>query len=190
MSIIKAIIRFFLNCILFIFESIAETPPDQCESFKRNKPKEDPRDSSTDQQFDNEPELPYRSRDYLLSKGENAFFKALCKAINNQLHICVKPRMGDIFYVPNSEDGSHDQRCRNWINQKHVDFLLCLPDEMKPVLAIELDDKSHLRKERMSRDDFVDSVFRVAGSKILHIKAQSQYDHRELRRQIQKAIKG
>jgi len=40
-----------------------------------------------------------------------------------------------------------------------VDFLLCDPHTMKPVMAFELDDSSHGRDDRISRDAFVERVF-------------------------------
>lgn len=124
----------------------------------------------------------------MLSESENAFFQALQIVGDGKLHICVKPRMADLFYIQRGTDKSTRATCQNKINMKHIDFVLCRPKSMEPVLAIELDDKSHDKPARIARDEFVDQVFAAAGSKILHIRAKSRYDTDELRQQIQEAL--
>ena len=47
-------------------------------------------------------------------------------------------------------------------------------------LAIELDDASHARPERIERDEFVDRVFKTAGLPLLHVPAQANYSLRML----------
>lgn len=42
---------------------------------------------------------------------------------------------------------------------------------LEPVLAIELDEKSHQRKDRKDRDAFVDQVFQAAALPLLHVPA-------------------
>jgi hypothetical protein len=44
------------------------------------------------------------------------------------------------------------------VMKKHVDSLLCHSQTMLPQVLIELDDKSHERKDRQERDAFVDRV--------------------------------
>ena len=78
----------------------------------------------------------------------------------------------------------------NRIHMKHVDFLICASDDMRPVLGIELDDKSHARKDRQERDTFVDSVFATAGLPILHVQAVGGYDQVTLAGLIVRSIPG
>jgi hypothetical protein len=51
----------------------------------------------------------------------------------------------------------------NKIDRKHVDFVLCNPETLRPLAGIELDDKSHERADRRQRDSFVEGVFEAAG---------------------------
>ena len=60
---------------------------------------------------------------------------------------------------------------------------------MKPVLAIELDDTSHQRKPRQTRDELVDQAFAAAGLPILHVKCRQAYAPEELRQQIRHELK-
>ena len=44
------------------------------------------------------------------------------------------------------------QAWRNRIHAKHIDFVLCDPGNLQPILCIELDDPSHNRPDRIERD--------------------------------------
>jgi len=125
--------------------------------------------------------LPYRLRDDFLSPAELSFFRVLQQSVSEELVICPKVRLGDLFLVPRSKES---QSHRNKINQKHVDFLLCSPETMAPQLAIELDDASHSRQKRQERDQFVDSVFKAAGLTLLRIPAARTYSVLEIAEQV------
>ncbi len=55
------------------------------------------------------------------------------------------------------------QSWQNRIHAKHIDFVLCDPETMEAKLAIELDDASHNRRDRVERDKFVDGALSAAG---------------------------
>lgn len=79
-------------------------------------------------------------------------------------------------------------RAQNKINAKHVDFLLIQKSDGKPVLGIELDDKSHEEEDRAARDAFVDTVFASAGLPILHVPVKQAYDPKEVLRLLEAAV--
>lgn len=130
--------------------------------------------------------LPYRTRDDFLSPAEFSFYRVLSSVVGLQLTICAKVRLADIFYVarPNGKIGYY-----NRIASKHVDYLLCEPDTMKPLFAVELDDASHNRADRKERDEFVDKVFQAAGLPLVHIAAQREYNVREISTQVAPFLK-
>ena len=66
------------------------------------------------------------------------------------------------------------------IYRKHVDFLLCDPKTVKPLLGIELDDKSHKRSDRQVRDELVDNVFSAANLPLARIPVKHSYSTSEL----------
>lgn len=127
------------------------------------------------------PGFPYRQRDDFLSPAEFSFYRVLAAAIGSQAIICPKVGLGDVFYVAHS---NNKQSFRNKIDRKHVDFLLCDPQTMRPRLGIELDDASHGRAERVERDQFVDGVFAAAGLPLLRFPARSGYDPKALSAQL------
>lgn len=121
---------------------------------------------------------PYAKEPHLLSKGERAFFFALCKALGYSYHIFPKVRLIDLVTV--IPDTRNIQAHKNRIISKHVDFVLCARDTFSPLLVIELDDASHNRPDRQARDASKDAVLNAAGLPILRVPAQSTYDPQAL----------
>jgi len=134
-----------------------------------------------------EEELPYRVRDDFLSPAERSLYGVLCAAVGEWATVCPKISLGDVFY-PQSGDHSANLRYRNHIVQKHVDFLLCDPGSMRPLLGVELDDASHQRPDRQDRDVFVDQVFAAAGLPLLRVPAQAAYDTRVLAAAVRERV--
>lgn len=77
-----------------------------------------------------------------------------------------------------------DQAAFNRVIGKHIDFVLCDPTTFRPLAAIELDDSTHRRGDRVRRDAFVDEVFTVIGIPLLRFRVQLAYDQPELTRQL------
>ncbi|MFO0915305.1 MAG: DUF2726 domain-containing protein [Pirellulales bacterium] len=125
-------------------------------------------------------ELPYQVREDFISAAELSFYHALKLAIRDQSTIFTKVNLADVFYAI----GEGSKSYRNRIAQKHVDFLLCEPKTLKPQCGVELDDKSHSRRDRQDRDHFVDAVFRAAGLPLVRIPATATYNPAELATQL------
>lgn len=121
--------------------------------------------------------LPYRLRDDFLSPSEFSFYRVLTSIIGADKSIQSKVRLADIFFVARPNENA---RYFNKISAKHVDFLVCDPVTMKPLLGIELDDSSHQQAERIERDEFVDKVFQAANLPLLHVPNQRSYNTREI----------
>lgn len=133
-------------------------------------------------------EFPYHLRDNFLSPAELSFYGVLRAAINGRAVLCSKVALADIFYVKKGDDASRWRIYTNKIDRKHVDFLLCDPVTMRPLVGIELDDSSHQRTDRQARDTFVDGVFAAAGLPLLHIPVKRGYVTAEIEGQIEPYI--
>lgn len=129
------------------------------------------------------PEFPYHLRDHFLSPAELNFFEVLRTVVGNRAVLCTKVALGDVFWVK-KDDPSRFRIYTNKIDRKHVDFLLCDTTTMRPLVGIELDDKSHQRQDRQDRDAFVDQVFKAAGLPLLHVPVKRGYVAAELAAQI------
>jgi len=132
------------------------------------------------------PELvEYLPTNCLLTDAEGSFFKCLQLSVNHSIYICPKVRLADIL-----EPAVHTQADFNRISSKHVDFLLCDKHSMKPVLVLELNDRSHSRLRRQERDEHLKSWLKSAGIPFLQIRATRGYNVIELRSMITSTLAG
>ena len=122
---------------------------------------------------------PYRLRDDFLSQAERSFYLVLRSAVSSWATVCLKVNLGDLFF-PTCKDRGEWRAYLNKIDRKHVDFLLCNLSDAKPLMGVELDDRSHNKKSHRQRDQFVDKVFEAAGLPLTRFKARSGYIARDL----------
>jgi len=133
-----------------------------------------------------EPEIyPYRVRDDFLSPAEASFYRVARGLLGERMLIFPKVSLAEIFFIARPDSY---QTYQNKIDRKRVDFLLCDPKTLKPVLGIELDDSSHRRPDRQERDAFVEKVFADAQLPLARIPVRMAYDTRELAAQFQAAM--
>ncbi|OGS11580.1 MAG: hypothetical protein A2386_03920 [Elusimicrobia bacterium RIFOXYB1_FULL_48_9] len=86
------------------------------------------------------------------------------------------------FYGINLEGNT--PAIRKFIEKNSMKYTVLFDDRNKPALAIELDDRSHFRWDRMKRDQFVDDLMDEVGLRIIHIRASYSYDIDKIKRQI------
>lgn len=124
-------------------------------------------------------DYPYRLRDDFLSPAEASFFQVLRRAVEGWALVCPKVALGDLFFA---QIGDHraNRISTNRIDRKHVDFLLLDPQTARPLLGIELDDKSHQRADRKQRDALVEGVFAAAQLPLARVPVQHGYNVAEL----------
>ncbi len=114
---------------------------------------------------------PYKLTQSLLTSSEKAFYVALVLA-----DLC------------RDLDRWADTGAFNQVSSKHVDFVLCDATTFRPVLAVELDDRSHLRANRRDRDAFVDGVFRTMGLGVYRPWVRRSYDPAAIAHGIEDAL--
>lgn len=108
----------------------------------------------------------YHAVPLLTSREQNEYQKLRVYAQERNVIICPKVRLLDLV---NPKPGSKNyQTLLHKVMSKHVDFVICSQD-MQVLGIIELDDTTHLRKDRIQRDEFVDTVLLGCGYKILHV---------------------
>lgn len=131
--------------------------------------------------------LPYRKKDYLLTVAERNFYQVLSQVIekNNGL-LFAKVRLEDLLWLPRGTENRWG--LRNRIKSRHIDFVICDNQSVMPLLAIELDDSSHQRQDRIERDQNIDRILHDAGLPILHIRVQHSYDSIWLEKEIKDKI--
>jgi len=120
--------------------------------------------------------LPYRLRDQFLSTPELALLRVLQNMVQGHYVICPKVSLNDIFYIVRPNENVH---FFNKIFRKHVDFLLCEPDTLKPAFGIELV-KPIAKIETREADKFMQDLFLSAGLPLVHVPSNDHYDENDL----------
>jgi hypothetical protein len=128
--------------------------------------------------------FPYR-RKSLLSPAELAFYNVLKAAIGGRFVILLKVGVRDLCEITHREV---NQAAFNRVASKHVDFVLCDQITLHPVVAIELDDSTHYRRDRAERDVFINELFRVIGVALIRHRVQMSYDTAALERWVDSAL--
>ncbi len=120
-------------------------------------------------------DFPYESCQLLFSPAERSFLGVLEQAVGDDCQVFGKVRLNDVIKVQKGLPRSVWQTACNRIDRKHVDFVICKKADFSIVAAIELDDKSHARKDRVERDRFLDQAFAATGISLLRFPARKGY---------------
>jgi very-short-patch-repair endonuclease len=132
------------------------------------------------------PASPYERHRRFLTPAERSFFGVLRQTVGERYLVFAKVRVADLLSV--RKGTSERQAHLNRIISKHVDFVLCDPREVSPLLMIELDDSSHQEQRRQVRDEFLDQAFAGAGLPLLRVIASPTYDQGTLSAAIAERI--
>ena len=101
--------------------------------------------------------------------NEKAFYRQLNSfAARKNMTVFTKVRLLDLL-----EPVKNQSKYKTYfykVQAKHVDFVLC-DAKLVARCIIELDDNSHTTPDRTERDEFVDTVLRSVGYKVLRVKA-------------------
>jgi len=126
--------------------------------------------------------LPYVRRYCLMSNAELSFFKILQQIVKEKYYIVPQVQLSKLIEVEAHKKWEYTHL--NKIDRKSVDFVLFDKNNFTPHLVIELDDSSHLRKDRQTRDRFLNAVLNKAGIKIVHIQNAYRYPIDEITKLI------
>jgi len=128
--------------------------------------------------------LPYRLREQFMSTPELALLRTLREMVETRYIICPKVALNDIFYIVRPNENVH---FFNKIFRKHVDFLLCDPNSLKPVIGVELV-KPVARNETRDADQFMENLFISAGLPLVHVPSSERYAQHVVAQLFQLAI--
>lgn len=116
---------------------------------------------------------PYTLRESLMTPTELKFYYSLIESIGTEDYLVfTKVRLADLLHIKERED-----RIVYWnrIKSKHIDFVVC-DIRGKPLLCIELDDKSHNNPKSHKNDLFKDDLFENLNIRLLRISVGWKYD--------------
>ncbi len=125
----------------------------------------------------------YKRIENIFTASERKFFAHLKKAVGKEFYIFAKVRVADVMLPQDTEKKGHWRGAFNRVACKHFDYVLC-DMALNIVAAIELDDPSHERADRVERDRFIEWACKSAGVPLVRIKTAQSYDVKALRRAI------
>ena len=127
---------------------------------------------------------PYRLREHFLSTPERALLRTLQKMFGERYLICPKVALNEIFYIVRPNENVH---FFNKFFRKHVDFLLCDPETLKPAIGIELV-KPNSRAEAREGDQFMGELFLSARLPLVHVQSSEHYSEKHLTELLELAV--
>jgi very-short-patch-repair endonuclease len=124
----------------------------------------------------------YKQKIFFMSRAEHECYNALLVAVGDKYYVFPQVHLTSI--IDNKVIGQSWNGSFRHINQKSVDFVLCDKKYISPKLAIELDDKTHLKKDRVERDREVERILDEAGLPLLRIENHGHFNSGELSEKI------
>src|SRR3989344_4532815 len=128
----------------------------------------------------------YKRKQFFLTAAEHKCYDALVAAVGADYYVFAQVHLPTLL--------AHTVRGQDWraafahINRKSVDFVLCDKVYISPKLAIELDDKSHERPDRIERDVEVERILKEAGIPLLRLENHGNFNPSDIARRIQESL--
>lgn len=96
-------------------------------------------------------------------------FHTLKRYYGESGHVLAEVALNRLLYLPTA--GDRKLRARWWgrISQRSIDFVVVDARSLQPLVAIELDDKSHLTEKREKRDATVNTICAAAGLRLVRV---------------------
>lgn len=128
----------------------------------------------------------YEVKKTLMTPTERSFFEKLKKAIGDKYDIYPQVNLDKIFRVK-YQGNKYDFNAAKWsIDRRSIDFLVTIRETQRPYIGIELDDSSHLREDRIERDERVNALFSDNGMSLIRFNASANFLDTEIQRLFEK----
>jgi hypothetical protein len=149
-------------------------------------------EKAIDKRIDNQNEIKksryrYYAKPYLMTTRENEFFKLLNDIFGAKWFVIPQVHLSSLL--------NHKVKGQNWngafrhINGKSVDYVLVGKESYKVICAIELDDSTHSRADRIERDNEINRIFHEAKIPLARIGKFENMSRQEIVSVITDAIK-
>jgi very-short-patch-repair endonuclease len=132
------------------------------------------------------PRFVYRRKDCVMTDAEQECYHALVSEMGPDYYFFPQIHL-DAIVQPTVTRKDRFYAFRH-INQKSVDFVACDKKQLRPLFAIELDDKTHNQSRRIERDQEVERILRGAGIPIIRIENRGRFEPKELAAAVQKGM--
>jgi hypothetical protein len=131
---------------------------------------------------------PYVRNEALFTPAERSFLGALDRAVGPEYRVFGKVRVADVVSVRRMRDRSRWRQAFNRISPRHFDYVLCSKDDLGVVAVVELNDRSHRRRDRQDRDAFLVGLCDAIGLPLVQVPARKSYSVQALRAELLASI--
>ena len=107
-----------------------------------------------------------------VTPAELDFYRVLTRVLAGRGHILAQVALNRVLFLPNQPGR---QSWSNKLRGRSLDFVVCDPATLRPMVAIELDDSTHDRRDRRARDDDVERLLSAAGLPLVRFKCRRTY---------------
>jgi very-short-patch-repair endonuclease len=128
----------------------------------------------------------YGRKDFFMNRAEHEFFDILVDVVGSSYYVFPQVHLSTVL--------EHRIKGQDWraafrrINGKSVDFVICNKAYIKPLLAIELDGRSHDEEAVRQRDADVEHIFERADLRLLRFANHGSPNREEVKRRISEAL--
>ncbi len=130
----------------------------------------------------------FRRTRSLLATQQRAFYTALIQALGPQPLVFARVNLAHLVQHPGDDPNyqEHWRRvCRRWL-----DFVICSPSSVSPILAIKLETRLERKRRALGGIDVLDDTLSSARIPLLRISLVDQYDPAELMEKIKWVLIG
>jgi hypothetical protein len=128
--------------------------------------------------------FPFQSQGKLFTPAERSFLGVLDQVVGDSFRVFGKVRLADVIKPKPGMTRSARQAAFNQIQSKHLDFVVCDPGDLSIQFAVELDDSSHNKPSRQSRDAFLEQAMAAAEIPLFRFPVKKGYALEEIRSTI------
>ncbi len=130
----------------------------------------------------------FRGTKSLLGPQKRAFYAALIRAVGPQPLVFARVNLAYLVQHPGDDPNyqEHWRRvCRRWL-----DFVICSPSSVSPILAIKLETRFERKRRMLGGIDVLDDTLSSARIPLLRVSLADQYEPTELMEKIKWVLIG
>lgn len=125
--------------------------------------------------------MPYQLKKPLFEPAERNLLGLLQQAVGNEYRILSKVRLADLIEVTAIPRRAPWYRAHNRISAARIDFLLCHPDTLEPVCAIEMEPATEANA-------FLDELCNTVGLPLVRLSPERARAYDEVCADIEQAL--
>jgi very-short-patch-repair endonuclease len=128
----------------------------------------------------------YGRKDFFMNRAEHEFFDVLTEVVGSGYYVFPQVHLSTIL--------EHRIKGQDWraafrrINGKSVDFVICHKAYIKPLLAIELEGRSHDIEAVRQRDADVEHIFERTELRLLRFANHGSPNREDVKRRVSEAL--